>query len=138
MPQFLQGITRNMNAVMIPGIHCSERWRQGKKDQQPGLNPEPTLYHRASATRKVKYEAGLLNKWLSRFTAEARHEMAHLITPRRFRHSWHGVALTRSCDSSARASKLSVESYPCFNELHNVIDNQCRQLQGQRIGIQTK
>ena len=37
------------NAVIIPGIHCSEGWRQGKKDQWPGSNPGHTLYRRASA-----------------------------------------------------------------------------------------
>ena len=35
---------------MIPGIHCSEGWRQGKENQQLGSNPGPTLYCGASAT----------------------------------------------------------------------------------------
>ena len=38
-----------------------------------GLNPGPTHYHGASATRKVKHEASSLNRWLSRFIGEARH-----------------------------------------------------------------
>ena len=45
----------------------------GEKGPATGKKTGPTLFRGASATRKVKYEAGPLNRWLSRFIAEARH-----------------------------------------------------------------
>ena len=44
-----------------------------EKGAATGIEPRTYTSHGASAMRKVKHEAGSLNRWLSRFIAKARH-----------------------------------------------------------------